>query len=613
MSERRAHVVGLVLALLLACGAAFVRVRTALADPRFDVAHTDGLLKSDPALLVYVCERIAESGGLPPEDLRADRNVEWPEGADLATLTAIGQEYLVAWAWLALDGRPPLALVALWVGALLASCACVGVYLLAWELARDAKLALLAALLALLLPAAWRTMGFVVMNEDLAVPLFALHLGLLARAVRVQSAASIALAALALGGALATWHAMGFFAAAEAACALVWFASTRENVLAARRAWVFVAVVAAFACLVPVLRATAFLGSFACAALAALASAAAWRRHRGPRFELAIAAAVLVGSLAIARVVAADGIGEHAHVVELALAKLAHLGERPADPNELSFDVRLMWQGPFETLTASQAFAMLGASLVAVIAAAWIVKRRVGTSLARATALFALLSLPIAWLASRSAFLPALLLPAIAAAAAAHMRRGALRLAFVCAVQAVLFTSWIRAYENPWYRFAGRNAEIANLVREIPRLVPEGAAIATDFVNGPALLEATRRPIVLQPKWESRASRERVRDVFEHVFERSPEELRRRLVGRYQTRYLLVDRFTLLYLSSYVAGAPRAPLVPKPGSAAEVLLSQDDAVLRSVPGYTLLWRSPDTLRQSNGEPTDFFRLFELAP
>lgn len=613
MSERRAHVVGFVLALLLACGAAIVRVHAALSDPRFDIEHTDGLLKSDPALLVYVCERIAESGGLPPADLRADRNVEWPEGADLATLTAIGQEYVVAWTWLALGKEPSLVLVALWVGALAASALSAGVYLLAWELTRCSRLSLLAALLALLLPAAWRTMGFVMMNEDLAVPLFALHLGLLARAVRLQSAASIALAALALGGALATWHAMGFFAAAEAACALAWFARTRENPLAPPRAWIFAAIVAAFACAVPVLRATAFLGSFACAALAALACAAAWTARRGKRFELAIAATVLVAYLATARVVAAEAFAQHAHVVELALAKLAHLGERPADPAELSFDVRLMWQGPFETLTASHAFALLGVSLAAAVAAPWMLQRGLGSSLERATALFALVSLPIAWMTTRSAFLPALLLPVVAAAAAARMRQGTLRLVLVCGVQAVLFAQWLRAYENPWYRFAGRNAEISNLVREIPRLVPAGAAIATDFVNGPAVLEATRRPIVLQPKWESRASRERVRDVFEHLFERSPDELRARLVGRYRTRYLLVDRFTLLYLSSYVGGSPRAPLVPRPGSAAEVLLSQDEAVLRSIPGFTLLWRSPPTIRQSNGEPTDFFRLFELAP
>lgn len=613
MSAAGARVVGLALALVLACGAAVVRVRTALADPQFDVTRTEGLLKSDPALLVYVCERIAESGGLPPDDLRADRNVEWPEGADLATLTAVGQEYLVAWTWLALGKEPPLALVALWIGALCASLACVGVYLLAWELARDVKLALLSAALAILLPAAWRTMGFVVMNEDLSAPLFALHLALLARAVRVRSTASIALAACALGAALATWHAMSFFAAAEAAVALAWFARTRENPLAARRAWVFVAVLAAFASAVPVLRATAFLGSFAFASLSALAAAALWRQRRGPRFEVLVAAAVLVLHLALARAIAPGAIAEHAHVVDLALAKLAHLGERPLDPRELSYDVRLMWQGPFETLGASEAVTLLGVSLAAIVAAAWIVKRRVGSSLARATALFALASLPIAWMTTRSAFLPALLLPAVAAAAAAHARRGTLRLAFLCAVQAVLFTSWIRSYENPWYRFAGRNAEIATLVREVPRLVPAGEAIATDFVNGPALLEAARVPIVLQPKWESRASRERVRDVFDHLFEQSPEALRARLLGRYRTRYLLVDRFTLLYLSSYVAGSPRPPLVPKPGSAAEVLTSQDDAVLRSIPGFTLVWRSPRTLVQSNGEPTDFFRLFELSP
>jgi hypothetical protein len=36
-------------------------------------------------------------------------------------------------------------------------------------------------------------------------------------------------------------------------------------------------------------------------------------------------------------------------------------------------------------------------------------------------------------------------------------------------------------------------------------------------------------------------------------------------------------------------------------------------VLRGVPGYRLLYRSPPTLLQTNGAPSDFFRLYELAP
>ena len=50
---------------------------------------------------------------------------------------------------------------------------------------------------------------------------------------------------------------------------------------------------------------------------------------------------------------------------------------------------------------------------------------------------------------------------------------------------------------------------------------------------------------------------------------------------------------------------------PPPGTAAELLLSQDETVLRSMPGYELVWRSPETTVDRRGVPTDSFRLFRL--
>jgi hypothetical protein len=60
-------------------------------------------------------------------------------------------------------------------------------------------------------------------------------------------------------------------------------------------------------------------------------------------------------------------------------------------------------------------------------------------------------------------------------------------------------------------------------------------------------------------------------------------------------------------------GLPLSAKEPSRASAAHALLSSDDRVLRSIPGYRLLWRSPPDIRQPNGAPSDFFRIFELSP
>jgi hypothetical protein len=176
--------------------------------------------------------------------------------------------------------------------------------------------------------------------------------------------------------------------------------------------------------------------------------------------------------------------------------------------------------------------------------------------------------------------------------------------------QASLFVPWFTGFVNPWYASpVQRQVEIRELVRAIPSLVPEDEAIAADSINSTAILVHTRRRAILSPKWEARTSRDRVVEFITAFHTRTPDEFRELLVSKYRCRYLLVDRVTLGYLCAYTAGL--RGFDPRPGSAASVFLSQDTSILTGVSGYRLLYRSPPNIVQSNGAPTDFFRLYAL--
>lgn len=613
-------------ALALVVLSTIVRVLVADADPNFGAAT--GLLKSDPALAFYLTDRIVESRGHAPDDLRADPRVEHPQGADLAELMPVGLEFLCAWTHLALGGSSTtvrheqlqsyepahmLLDVCTLVSALCASLALFGVFGLALELTASARLALLAALLAACMPANYRTIGFVLVDEDLALPLFALHLWLLARAFRVRTWTATTLAALALAASVASWHAASFLAALEAACVLAWSLATGARPFRHACAWVFPGVLATSALFVPTLRASGFVASFALLALVALA-VASFARTRRAHVAITVATLGVLAWLAphIAHVTGGDA-DAHAHVFDLLSSKVRFLGVLPADPTRLSAETRLMWQGPFATLELGSALGQLGAGVLALFGAVWCFVRRPADTRVTLLALGACLSIVAAWLIARVIVLPGLLLPVLAVVVLASVSRGVAIASALALVQLALFASYVSSYENPWYRPRQRQAEIAALVRAIPALVPEHEAIGADFMNSTAILAHTRRKIVLQPKWESRRSRARVHEFQDAFFHRSPDALRKLLVEKYRCRYLLVDRFTLWFLSRYAAGVPRSASAPPPGSAAEVLLSQDDAVLRGVPGYTLLYRSPASIVQSNGAPTDFFRLYRLDP
>jgi hypothetical protein len=626
---RRARLLGIAALIALIALGSFARIRTALADPNFDRVHPEGMLKSDPGLLYYFTERILASGGFVPGDFRADPRVEYPLTTDIPAMFPVGQEFAVAWAYRAFGGAMPLHVFCVWAMGLFAALCAIGVYGLALELTSSAGAAVFAAALFTLLPANYRTIGFILVGEDFSLPWFVLHLWLLARAARLRSSASIALAAISLGVALSTWHATSFVLTLEAACFFAWFLRSGENPFSVPRAWIFPAVLAAFALIVPVLRSTLFLFSLPMLSMIGLlaASRLSIARGAGTSRRASVACAVVVlglfAALAISKAMG-SGWTEYSHVFGLLWQKIVHFGRLPDDPRELPFEVRLMWQGPFDTLDLGWGIQELGLGacfIAPAIAWTWRDWRSPAaeTTRGRASTLLSslvVLSLPVAWLIERTILLPGLLLPVIGACALSRIESRALARWMglgLLALQACFFASFCLHHQISWYRPPQRQQEIAELVAHIPECVPDGAAIASDFMNSTAILAHTGHPIVLQPKYEFRRSRERAERFLQTFFEGTPEDLRRLLLDEFRCRYVVIDRFTLGFLSRYAAGVPRGRTELPPASAAGVFLSRDARTLESVPGYRLLYRSPARIVQSDGSASDFFRLYEVAP
>ena len=598
--------------LLFVALSAVVRGCAALRDPRFDTRSPDGLLKSDPALLYYLTERILAAGGGVPADFRADPRIQHPSLTDAAAEFTVGQEFLLAWTARLVGGETPLHVVAVGLASALASLALLGAWLLARERTRAPGLALLAVALAATVTANYRTIGFVLVREDLSFPLFALHLGLLARAARVRSARAFLLAGAALGAALATWHALRFFALLEVAVAVAAYARTGRSPFAARGAWALLVGPVLAGALVPAMAASGLLVSLPFALVLGLVllgtvpRLAAAGRPAGLSLLATLAAALLFAG----RLGRADAYG---HVTDVLLAKLRFLGRMPDDPTVLPFDARLLWQGPFETLGFERGWYDLGIALLLFLVAV-VGAPRARAPLDRALEDLTWVSLPVAWLIARTTILPGLLLPVASVVALARWRRRRLALGLASAalvLQALSFLNFARAFESSWYLPPGRQTEIATLLGWLRTHVDPSEPIVADFVNSTAILAGTGNPICLQPKYETETSRRNAQAFLETFFHGTPEELRQLVRERFDARLLLVDRYTLWWLSRTTAGLPASAAAPLPGTAAERFLSQDPAVLESVEGFELLYRSPADIRQQNGAPYDFFRLYRV--
>ncbi len=608
--DRRALLGGvLVLIAAIALGS-FLRIHTALTDPCFDVASAKGLLKSDPGLLYYVTDRIVEHGGAPPPDLRADPNIEWPELSDWPAMETVGQEFVVAWCKLFLAPDTPLHVVAVYAMGIFASLAAIGVYGLAYELSRRHLWAALSVLLYTGFAANYRTIGFIFIREDFSVPWLALHVWLLVRAYRVRTVTSYVLAALALVLAVSTWHAMSFVVTLFVLTVFLWFLRTGQNPFAAPRAWVFVAILGAASLVVPVLWSKLFLLSLPMQMLAAmLACRGARSRVASIGVVLATLVLLMLASSAVSNAVG-GGQGDYSHVFALMKAKLEHLGRRPPNPDELTPEVRLLWQGPFATASLLQVVmefpvGALFLAIGAVMAApAWLRGR--GDPIESILIALTLGSTLAACLVQRLIILPGLLAPAVAVVVLRRWRPSAAVTAMAIGIllQAIDRVHVIPQYVIPWYQPPARNAELAHLVDSIPALVPHGEAIASDFVNSTAILAHTRHPAILQPKYETQRSRRRAEEFHITFCQGTPDEFRE-LVKRYRCRYVLIDRQTMWWATKYIGGIPNKQELPSPGTAAAAFFSTDANALASVPGYRLLYRSPRELR------FDSYRLYEI--
>ena len=627
MGESRRTVViqsiSVLVALLVIVGFQYrVRTQLALESSHFNVEDDTGMLKGDPGLLYYLTKRVIEAGGGVPDDWSADPRIEYPDVVDVPATFTVGQEFLVAWCWKWFGGDRPLHVFITQIMAIVASLSALGVYLLGAELARSRLMGLFAAALSSTLPANFRTIGFILIREDLSLPLLALHFGLLARASRVRSAGSLFAAGVALGAAAATWHAMGFIIALEAMCFLAWFLWTDDNPLGGRRAWIVPACLAAFALLVPALATRHAILSLPLQISAAMLIAARVPAlNRFARRGAAVGTLIVLIGLSIAL-----GTDDFGHVFEVIWAKLRYMGVLPIDPKELSFEARMMWQGPFATLPLYRFWSLDHVSLVLGLGFAGLALFRFlrwrGGVAESLLAMLIVVGVVATWLIARLQVLPGLLLPVAAALSVRSLvswiagnRRGieTATLVGVLALHAYFFQVWTSAHFMPWY-YPGHRYEIAALIEAIEQHVPEGEAIAADFVTSTAILAETGRPIVMQPKWETERSRERIRVFWEEFYRGTASGLKRLITKRFQCRWLLIDRFSLYFNepSRYLGGLRRDSKNFQRNSPATKLLSTDDADLRSIPGYQLVWRSPRTIVLPNGSPTDFYRLYRLT-
>ncbi len=508
-------------------------------SPRFDPHDETCLFWTESAFHYRYAKMVADGKGIPA----FDRDVQFPEGAAPFRQFTIGMEYAagltyrvirVVAPWL------PFHRWLVWFVCGFSSLSIVAAFIAGRALWGSATAAAVAAFAYGLSPLSFNRLIGNYGREDFALPILFLFFALFMAALRAgpgRRRAALA-ASLLLAAGLAVWHVSRFFATfffLLLAPVAIFLVADRDALRRTLRALVIVLLAAGL--LLPALQEKAFLLSPGfLLALALLVTIEVAHRIGLTAHRAAILFVVAAALLLVVGRLLPSAEREYSHVTGLAVEKLRHFGQKPADPARLSYDARTMWVEAFESpspasllLTLSTLLAWGTAALA--VSARGLVARRLDAPRALAT-LFALFFLALFLLLERFSpffiFFLAILLPAVLPSRAAA-RRAVLALLALCALYEA---SYDLRFDRPnrWRNavlsaFPQKNPELVpnfgnnvRLVRWIRRHLPERAVVLTWYPTGPMVIAYTGRPINLHSKFESAALRAKERRVMEALY-----------------------------------------------------------------------------------------------
>jgi hypothetical protein len=543
-TERKQWLLCLGLLTLLYAGHVWMKLAKIEANPTWDAKDETGQFWSEFAFHYRFAKFFASH---PVSDwglLTRDRSLLWPDETndwrDFTIAMEIPAGVLYRW----LEPDLPFHVWIVRYDCLVSSLSLVGVFLVAFALWRSHVAGLVAAALyGTLYPSYGRTVLNLFPREDFAVPLILLALWLTVLVLRREEKPGPKwlppVAALAWVLALASWHLTQFlFVLFVGALVLVWLRQPKVlHVPAGKRALLAgLAVLVVAGLIVPVLWGKRFVFSPAMCALYGLAMAM-W--IDGSRRKQWATLFLTAGAVMVCGLVLRGSYGDYAHVYELFFAKLRFGGVKPADPSQLSWEARSLWEGPFNNAPLAEWWRSLQwCGPLALVALVRLWNRDHRTPERLVFAVFALTLVPFSWLVIRYFTFLGFVVAVLAAGAGMGLTGGR-RHVWTGGLAFVITWQLMSVNLAPMPRVGPKPAEYRPLVTWIQKNTAPEAVLLAHISEGPVLLAHTGRRLVLHSKFENRPVRERYRAHLEAMY--GTEDDLYRFCRQYRVDYVVVD------------------------------------------------------------------------
>lgn len=519
----------LALAALFAAGLA---VRRVVLSAQFAQYGRPLPFNLESALSFRYVRMLFETGRIPVRD----QAVQAPEGVVVRATYSLGAEYVYAALARWLPEKLPLDERVRWIAL---AWFCLGIPLMSiwlWAWTRSLWASCIAGAYYAISPAAvMRSTGQELSHENFALPLLIAHWALWALANRTKGRAAFfvftLLSALALVCAVATWDLIQYYVIIWALIAYVRFAAGEYFRDARRQAawWLTLLALAGAGVLNPYLKAHAFVTSYALLLTYGVALGLLGERVFSRRFARVLTPLLI---LVVGVILFPAYSDTYNHFLELLWAKLRFLNQKPADPALLTFDQRILWTAPLNSVNFLLTVALFPATLPLSLLAgtiAFLHSRTHPDPEIRQVLLFTIVSL------LTFAFFMRFQVFAILGVAAllgwlgywVAVRRSLFRWLILVLLLSGLGVEAAQVLRDPgrWGSAPGYLKEKQELAEWL-RTNTGGFAVLANFGLSTFLLAYADCPIVLHPKFESPVIRQRVRAYGEALFTSSEEGFR---------------------------------------------------------------------------------------
>ncbi|MFH1591153.1 MAG: STT3 domain-containing protein [archaeon] len=503
-----------------------------------DVFSAPMLFRTEGALHYHFTGQIVETGFVPVIDLQA----QYPEGMAVYRETPLLMEYVAGYLYRSLSGLP-IGLQGFLVlfKILIASLGAVGVFLVARQLSGSENGAIAASLLYSTSMAFYRTVlpTDAYQLENFALPLIFFGIYFLLKAMHDHRRGDALLAGSFMFLALASWQITQFFLLLVAGFFVIRLVLERriDHRLYTAFGW-FMLIPLIGGLLLPSLKDFA-LSPLLIVTFAVVVVNFATRRRRMSYLQRAAALILIIGFLLTVSFFLSSG--DYTHVSSLLAEKALRFGQKPVDPADLPYEVRVYWTSIYQSPSLQTIAKHFGFIAVAIAAGFMMLLRKAFSSRSDIQLLLylAVAFIPLYLLMTRmNHFLAFFLAPIVAFVFMPRLRKERWwRIAVIAAVVAIVsqavFYLWLPANGSclPYeYRYG----------RSILTHTESDAVILTDFYFSPSLLAYYNRSVPIHSIFESAELRDKIKDF--HFALSDDEETFHAYCIKHGVDYFLYDR-----------------------------------------------------------------------